>query len=366
MTEYPLHRTSTPGVYRRAGKYVVIARDDRGRQVKRFADTLNEARRLKAELATDVARGEYRPRSSVRLRDYASEWIDSYQGRTSRGFRESTRSDYRAALERHAYPVLGSMLLVDIEPRDIKRLAASMSRKGLGPSGVRRSMAPVKAMLATAFEEGVIRVNPAANVRLALPGTAMADPAELRKVLTPAQVRELIAQTRPGGQLLIKLLASTGLRIGEAVALEWSDIDFDGRVLRVRRGYYKGELGPPKSRFGLRTIPLASDLAEALREQLELQRADEIPERYVFATGVGTIPLPANLTTRFMKPAARAAGVPWASFHTLRHTFASSLFRRGCNVKQVQMMLGHHSPAFTLDRYVHLIPEDLPDVEGLY
>jgi len=62
-----------------------------------------------------------------------------------------------------------------------------------------------------------------------------------------------------------------------------------------------------------------------------------------------------------IKPAAAAAGVPWAGFHTLRHTCATRLFRAGVNAKQVQHWLGHHSPAFTLDVYVHLLDDDMPE-----
>ena len=72
-----------------------------------------------------------------------------------------------------------------------------------------------------------------------------------------------------------------------------------------------------------------------------------------------------NIRNRVMRPAAKEAGVPWATPHTLRHTFASRCFRHGCNVKQVQALLGHHSPAFTLETYVHLLPEDLPDLAFL-
>ena len=68
-----------------------------------------------------------------------------------------------------------------------------------------------------------------------------------------------------------------------------------------------------------------------------------------------------NLFNRVLKPAARRAGVPWAGFHTLRHTCATMLFRSGLNAKQVQVWLGHHSPAFTLAVYVHLLPDDLPE-----
>src|SRR5947207_15589365 len=70
-------------------------------------------------------------------------------------------------------------------------------------------------------------------------------------------------------------------------------------------------------------------------------------------------------TKRSLKPAARRAGVPWAGFHTFRHTCATTLFRHGLNAKQVQMWLGHHSPSFTLATYVHLLPEDLADPDFL-
>lgn len=84
------------------------------------------------------------------------------------------------------------------------------------------------------------------------------------------------------------------------------------------------------------------------------------PAEPVFASRDGSPLDPANVLKRVMKPAAKQAGVPWAHLHTLRHTCASRLFRSGWNAKQVQMMLGHHSPAFTLSTYVHLMPDDPP------
>lgn len=74
---------------------------------------------------------------------------------------------------------------------------------------------------------------------------------------------------------------------------------------------------------------------------------------------------PSNLAARVFKPAARRAGVPWAGFHTLRHTAGTIRFKRGWNAKQVQVFLGHHDPSFTLRTYVHLLPEDQPDADWL-
>jgi integrase len=78
----------------------------------------------------------------------------------------------------------------------------------------------------------------------------------------------------------------------------------------------------------------------------------------VFPSAAGTPLDTANLYAKF-KPAAKRAGVPWASFHTLRHTCATALFREGRNPKQVQAWLGHHAASFTMDTYVHLLPDDV-------
>jgi hypothetical protein len=67
------------------------------------------------------------------------------------------------------------------------------------------------------------------------------------------------------------------------------------------------------------------------------------------------------VAARVLKPAAKRAGVPRAGFHTFRHTFATIHFRHGLNAKRVQTWLGHHSPAFTLSVYLHLLPDDLPE-----
>src|SRR5262249_27376204 len=83
------------------------------------------------------------------------------------------------------------------------------------------------------------------------------------------------------------------------------------------------------------------------------------PEELVFQSLEGTIVDPDNLYYRVLKPACEEAGVGWAGFHTFRHTVASRLFAEGRNVVQVQRWLGHHSPSFTLDTYVHLLEDNL-------
>src|SRR5262245_31463764 len=89
--------------------------------------------------------------------------------------------------------------------------------------------------------------------------------------------------------------------------------------------------------------------------------ADDDP---VFAARNGSMRGTSN-AHRWFKKAAGEAGVAWAGFHTLRHTCASIDFRHGASAKPVQLKLGHHSPAFTLATYVHLLPSDLAEADYL-
>jgi hypothetical protein len=105
-------------------------------------------------------------------------------------------------------------------------------------------------------------------------------------------------------------------------------------------------------------VPIDFGLVRALRAAHKLT---EFPDGrdLAFCTATGQPLDYTNLRRRVLVPAAQEAGMPWIGFHTLRHTCASRLFAEGGNAVQVQRWLGHHSPAFTLARYVHLLDGDL-------
>lgn len=241
-------------------------------------------------------------------------------------------------------------------------LAWSEASRPLLPGSVGfYAIAPVRALLATAFEDGEIRSNPAAGVRIA--GVLREDDSEPKaKALNEPQLRALLEAVAPASRAFVEFVAHTGMRIGEAVAVRWGDIDLDARRVHVRRRWFRGRFAPPKSAYGVRSIPLSAGMVELL-EARRSATPGMSPEDLVWTNRAGRILDPSNLLERTLKPAARAAGVPWAGWHTLRHTCGSLLFRHGANAKQVQHWLGHHSPAFTLAIYVHLLNEDAPDAD---
>jgi integrase len=370
-----LIKTSTPGVYKRGNRYCVIVRDWQGKQRKRSARTLAEARKLKASLTTDVERGEFVD-SRITFAQYAPEWIDAYRGRTDKGVKPETLTDYRKTLERDALPFFGRMRLSHIRPSDIKRYAQELEAKGVSVGTVRVKLAPVKALLADALEDGVIRSNPAAGVTIkSAPATGDVDDedeAEHVKALSTSELDALLAALPEEWELFFRFLGDSGLRIGE-VALKWGDFDTAAALVQVRRRRYRGRIDRPKSKYGRRKARISTSVAAELRTLRTGQADDEL----VFPNQAGTYLDPANVMSRVLKPAAVKAGLgqwvvangrrhpeSWVGFHTFRHTCATVLFEAGWNAKQVQLQLGHHKPSFTLDTYIHLMPGDLPAHPG--
>jgi integrase len=132
-------------------------------------------------------------------------------------------------------------------------------------------------------------------------------------------------------------------------------VDADVPCVHVRRAIVGGQLTAPKSRYGRRSIPISLELADRLG-QLAAGRGET---ELLFRGAHGAALRPGNVRYRVLIPAARRAGVPWARFHTLRHTCAAMLIDAGASPLRLQRWMGHHSAAFTLDTYGHLLRDDL-------
>jgi integrase len=362
-----LVKTKTPGVLKRVdGKgrrigYACVYRSGT-RQRKRHARTYEEAKRLKRESETDRDRGELQERSAITFRRYLDEWVERYRGQGRRGFRETTREEYRRLIGAYAHPYFPARLkLIDITTFILARFIDWLAdEKAQGKSLCDRTIAnatiPLRAALATAKREGLIRHNPAQG--LALPPRQQLDGDEI-KAFTPEQLASVIGLAPERHRLLLELLAATGLRISEAIALQCLHVQLDGPEpeVCVRRALVRGQIEPPKTKHGRREVRLPDSLAEKFRAHLAVQ-PDQDSTAILFPNEVGAPLDPTNLRPRVLKPLVRQAGAPWAGFHTFRHTFASMHLRRGTNLLQLSRALGHHSPAFTLTRYTHLLPGD--------
>jgi integrase len=179
--------------------------------------------------------------------------------------------------------------------------------------------------------------------------------------LSPAQVKTIADNMPQNLKALIILLYLTGLRIGEALALKWSDVDFDLSKLYIRRSIWRGKEQTPKSRTSIRAKHLLAGLKRVLQHHRE-QCFDTQPEAYLFTNVAGRSYDPDDLRRRVLYVAMNKAGIERKvarsfGFHLFRHSAGSQMQEVTGDLKQTQGFLGHSSIGITSDVYVHLQPD---------
>jgi integrase len=183
---------------------------------------------------------------------------------------------------------------------------------------------------------------------------------------TPEQVKSLLT-VASGDRLeaLYVVAIHTGLRQGELLGLKWADLDLDAGKLTVQRSLsIDGTFNPPKRKNSRRTVKLTQTALHALLSHRKRQAEERLAGAQwadmdlVFPNTVGK-PMDANnLYHRNWKGLLRRANLPVSfTFHTCRHTFATTLLRQNVNPKIVQHQLGHATISQTMDTYSHVMPE---------
>ena len=275
--------------------------------------------------------------------------------------RTSTFTSYQLHVRR-LLPLLGHHRLSSLTPAHVQGAYAELHRRGLAPQTVQHVHTVLHQALKQAVVWGILPRNPcdgAARPRV-----------ERREMetLSEDQVKQLFASTRGDrDHALWVLLASTGLRLGEALGLKWEDFSPDFRRLQVRRALQR-QAGKglvfvePKSARSRRVIELAPGTAHIIAEH----RQEQVHHRLslgaywrdhdlVFCTDGGHPLDGGQVNWRFHRALARA-GLPQLRVHDLRHTAASLLMAKGVHPKVVQEMLGHSTITLTLDTYSHVTP----------
>ena len=196
--------------------------------------------------------------------------------------------------------------------------------RGMKPSSVKVYLAAARVLYAALRWAGATTVDPFADLR---PARDMVAAWDKRKPYSDAQVQRLLAAAGPHDALLILLCAHAGLRVSEAVALRWEDVDLAERELTVQRG--KGGK--------LRRVPLTRTLAGALAEARALPKETE-------GSGPADYLLPyrdRRTAWHRLHAVAVRAEVPYLGVHAFRHTAGTRIYRQTESVEITARMLGH-------------------------
>lgn len=338
-----------PGLYRLpSGKVQARFRDNTGKVRDRTYPNLTAA--VRAKNGVDAADRSQRADSRTPFKRYAAEWIDTYRGRRRGGAKRVTIDSYADTLRTHAIPFFGTARLDQIDPPMLKRYIAHLERQGYAPASIRRFYAPVRALLATAYEDGLL-TRPV-NIRVVL---EHAQERPRRQALTAEQTAALLAEIPDEHLDLALFYATTGARLSEPLALRWRDIQLDDD------GQPSVTFPRSKTDAGLKPIRLTPGMAKALTRRRAA--ADAGPDDFVFPSVRGTELDGRNWRRRVFAPAAERAGIPWATPHTLRHGVATAMAEQGHGPTDIARALRHADGGrLAMQTYIHA---DAPNVAFL-
>jgi integrase len=326
-------------------------RDAAGREHARHFKRKVDAQRWLDEQTSALVRGDWidPDRSRLTVGQWSQTWL---AGRSH--LKPKTLESYRSLLRTRVLPTWEQVPLPKIAHSDVAAWVAGMRAEGLSASRTRQAYHLLTSMLDAAVRDGRLARNPAAGVDL--PRLPTSD----RRYLSHAQLADLAERCGPHRRLVL-LLGYTGLRWGEAAALRTRRVDLLRGRIEVAESVadVNGSMifGPPKS-HARRWVPVP----RFLRDDLAAQLAGRGPDDLVFPSRSGTPLRVQSFRRGWFDPAAVAAGMEGLVPHELRHTAASLAIASGASIKGVQSMLGHASAAMTLDRYGHLLGDELDAV----
>ena len=256
------------------------------------------------------------------------EWMDFwYQTYLKPGLRPTTQLNYESTIYQHIIPQLGSIPLCQLSQKDLQQFYAYLKKegrlvrteqygKGLSDRMVRMCHAKCRAALDQAVRENLIRSNPAVGCKL--------PPKRGREmqVLSRQELQRFLIQAKADDYFELFLLdLSTGLRRGELLALQWSDLDLDTGTLSVTKQIYevkgKLQLSVPKTKTSIRKLVLPPAVVEVFREYRKTAKS-----RWVFPSPVKEdMPLTPGSMLRRLHIILERAGCKQIRFHDLRHPY---------------------------------------------
>jgi integrase len=235
------------------------------------------------------------------------------------------------------------MRLQEIGLVNIEQYKAEKIKKGLKPKTINNHLAALSKCLSCAHEWGRMDSPPPKIKRLSAHSGRI-------DFLTPIESGQLLKdQKAPDWNLMVLLGLRTGMRFGELLGLDWTDIDWERKQLTVRQSLVRGVMGTPKS-GKMRHIPMTKDLYEALSDRRKIRGL-------IFERPQGEKSTH-RVATNALNQICKRTGVRKFGWHILRHTFASHLAMEGVALPYIQQLMGHASIIMTM-RYAHLMPSKL-------
>jgi integrase len=316
--------------------------------------TKHEAEDFRDTVSTDLRHGTYTDPRPIAFKVFAEDWL----ARTRPTVAANTAAQNEWAVNLYRIPAFGLTPIQNLTPEQIEHWQAELLKAGnLSPRSVEICRTKLGTMLKDARMKRWLYVNPMEAVR------RFDVPKRELHYLTAAQVKELCEKVGRVYGVLFLIMGFCGLRIGEALGLEWPDLNWQHRHLFIQRqviwrrkkdcpaGETRWQLVEPKSDAGKRVVEIPGPLVRFLEAHRAEQNGVPNSLAHVFPSEDGTPLYPGNVRRRPFQPALTALGLKGIRQHDFRRAFTSMHVEAGTHPKLVQERLGHSNIKLTMDVY---------------
>ncbi|WP_144513061.1 site-specific integrase [Bacillus sp. FJAT-22090] len=335
------------------------------RTTRRGFKTIKEAELALARIKLDVANGTYHQKRAETYQEIYDLWVKQYE----KTVEESTFVKTIGIFKNHILPAMGAYKIekihVDVCQEHVDEWASKLKK-------YRMVKAYASKVLNFAIKRGYIETNPFAYVDLPTKVSSKAieaDEDEAENFYTREQLKEFLSclerESNHKAYVLFRLLAFSGMRRGEALALTWNDLNFTTNELRITKALSLGKdnrLYVKSTKTGVaRTIKMDDKTMAVLKEWKKKQKQDYLqlglntmkPKQLVFSNEKNEFLQPTKLRKWIIQVQSKYK-LATITTHGLRHTHCSLLFEAGASLKEVQVRLGHTDVKTTMDIYTHV------------
>lgn len=361
------------------GRLDIGVQENGKRKIKAvYGKTEQEVKRKLRALKKELIKHDYQEVKKLSVREYMTDWLYNYK---QNEVKPSTFDRIEQICENQIFPCIGDLQINSVTANDFQKMINDLAEK-YSYSTVKKAYDYTKSCFTLAYDKREILYNP--FVRISLPVNKKRDISDIHYYNDDEikLIRKHSLKKHDNGCYIYKygyaviLLLYTGLRVGELLALKWDCVDFEKKTLTVKGNvkqiknrdsniqgnYITIEQNTVKTKSGMRVIPLSKSALEALNYFRDIN-GNHV---YIVSSSEDK-PLSARNLDRTFRSILTNAGIENIyGVHSLRHTFASMLFRKGVDVKTVSELLGHADTGVTYNIYIHLIQEQkVKAVEGL-